>query len=82
MAAVTAEPDDSRPSGHARIVIDGVAQAPADAGFRIIREGYPTPNLGRRGWQVGEERLKPIAVLNEAGRVVWGRALRGRLALK
>ncbi len=70
MAYVTAEPDDSRSIGHARIVIDGLAQAPTDAGFRIIREGYPTPNLGRRGWQVGEERLKPIAVSSEGGKVV------------
>lgn len=70
MAHVTAEPDDSRAIGHARIVIDGLAQTPTDAGFRIIREGYPTPNLGRRGWQVGEERLKPIAVTTEGGRVV------------
>lgn len=69
MATVTAEPDDSRPN-HARIVIDGLSALPADPGFRIIREGYPTPNLGRRGWQVGEERLKPVAVTQEGGRVV------------
>ncbi len=70
MAYITAEPDDSRSIGHARIVIDWLDQPLADPGFRIVREGYPTPNLGRRGWQVGEERLKPVAVTTEAGRVV------------
>lgn len=70
MAYVTAEPDDSRSIGHARIVIDGLGQIPADTGFRIIREGYPTPNLGRRGWQVGEERLKPVSASIEGGSVV------------
>ncbi len=70
MAYVSAEPDDSRSIGHARIVIDGLGQIPADTGFRMIREGYPTPNLGRRGWQVGEERLKPLSASIEGGSVV------------
>jgi len=70
VAYVTAEPDDSRSIGHARIVIDGLGQIPADTSFRIIREGYPTPNLGRRGWQVGEERLKPVSATIEGGSVV------------
>ena len=70
MVFVSAEPDDSRSIGHARIIIEGLTAPPADPAFRIIREGYPTPNLGRRGWQVAEERLKPVATLNEGGRVV------------
>jgi len=45
--------------GHARITLPGM-QAPGDGGFRIIREGYAAANLGRRGWQVQEEKLTPV----------------------
>lgn len=70
MASVTAEPDSSRSIGYARIVIDGLHQMPEDASFRIWREGYPTPNLGPRGWQVREERLKPMQMVVEGAQVV------------
>ena len=50
--------------GHARITLEGV-QAPSDAGFRIIREGYAAANLGRRGWQVQEEKLTPVEIRHE-----------------
>ena len=70
MASVTAEPDSSRSIGYARIVIDGLKQMPEDTGFRIWREGYPTPNLGPRGWQVREERLKPMQMVVEGTQVV------------
>ncbi len=70
MASVTAEPDSSRSIGYARIVIDGLNQMPEDPGFRIWREGYPTPNLGPRGWQVREERLKPMQMVIEGTQVV------------
>jgi hypothetical protein len=33
--------------GHARITIAGL-QAPGDAGFQIMREGYAAASLGRR----------------------------------
>ena len=70
MARVTAEPDSSRSIGYARIVIDGLNQMPKDTSFRIWREGYPTPNLGPRGWQVREERLKPMQMVVEDTQVV------------
>jgi hypothetical protein len=50
--------------GHARITIAGL-QVPADGGFRIIREGYAAANLGRRGWQVQEEKLTPVEIRQE-----------------
>jgi hypothetical protein len=50
--------------GHARITLEGV-QAPSDGGFRIVREGYAAANLGRRGWQVQEEKLSPIEIRQE-----------------
>ncbi len=50
--------------GHARITLEGV-QAPSDGGFRIVREGYATANLGRRGWQVQEEKLVPVEIRQE-----------------
>jgi hypothetical protein len=70
MVSLRAEPDPDRPLGHARIVLDGLAQAPADAAFCIRREGYPSPNLGLRGWQVREERLSPLRVASESGSTV------------
>ena len=50
--------------GHARITLAGV-QAPSDGGFRIVREGYAAANLGRRGWQVQEEKLSPVEMRQE-----------------
>jgi hypothetical protein len=50
--------------GHARITLAGV-QAPSDGGFRIVREGYAAANLGRRGWQVQEEKLSPVEIRQE-----------------
>jgi len=50
--------------GHARITIAGL-QAPADGGFRILREGYAAANLGRRGWQVQEEKLAAVEIRQE-----------------
>lgn len=50
--------------GHARITIAGL-EAPADGGFRLVREGYAAANLGRRGWQVQEEKLNPIEIRQE-----------------
>jgi len=67
---LSAEPDPDRSLGHARIIVDGVGQVPADASFKLRREGYPTPNLGLRGWQVAEERLKPVAAVVEGGHLV------------
>jgi hypothetical protein len=50
--------------GHARITLQGVA-ASGDGGFRIFREGYAAANLGRRGWQVQEEKLQPVEIRQE-----------------
>jgi hypothetical protein len=50
--------------GHARITLEGV-QVPSDGGFRIVREGYAAANLGRRGWQVQEEKLSPVEIRQE-----------------
>jgi hypothetical protein len=55
--------------GHARITIAGL-QVPADGGFRIMREGYAAANLGRRGWQVQEEKLIPVEIRQEGGDTV------------
>ena len=55
--------------GHARITLAGV-QAPSDGGFRIVREGYAAANLGRRGWQVQEEKLSPIEIRQEGADTV------------
>jgi hypothetical protein len=55
--------------GHARITIAGL-QAPADGGFRILREGYAAANLGRRGWQVQEEKLVPVEIRQEGADTV------------
>ena len=70
MPQLSAEPDPDRSLGHARIIVDGVGQVPADVSFKLWREGYPTPNLGHRGWQVAEERLKPVAAAVEGGHLV------------
>ena len=55
--------------GHARITLEGV-QAPTDGGFRIVREGYAAANLGRRGWQVQEEKLTPVEIRQEGADTV------------
>ncbi|MFM7417933.1 MAG: hypothetical protein ACKO51_19490 [Alphaproteobacteria bacterium] len=55
--------------GHARITIAGL-QVPADGGFRIMREGYAAANLGRRGWQVQEEKLTPVEIRQEGSDTV------------
>lgn len=55
--------------GHARITIAGL-KVPADGGFRIMREGYAAANLGRRGWQVQEEKLTPIEIRQEGADTV------------
>jgi hypothetical protein len=55
--------------GHARITIAGL-QVPADGGFRIMREGYAAANLGRRGWQVQEEKLTPVEMRQEGADTV------------
>lgn len=70
MVSLRAEPDPGRSLGHARIVLQGMAQPPGDASFCIQREGYPSSNLGQRGWQVREERLTPMQVLQEGGDTV------------
>lgn len=70
MLSPRAEPDTTRPLGHARIVLEGLRRPPADASFCIRREGYPSPNLGLHGWQVREERLSPVHVAVEDGRTV------------
>src|SRR5688500_13530429 len=70
MLSPRAEPDPTRPLGHARIVLEGLPRPPADARFCIRREGYPSPNLGLHGWQVREERLSPAHVAVEDGRTV------------
>ena len=61
-----AEADPSRPLGHARIVLRGVAEG-ADLRFGLMREGYPAAHLGPRGWQLGEAVLEPAAVESEGG---------------
>ena len=55
--------------GHARNTLAGV-QAPSDGGFRIVREGYAAANLGRRGWQVQEEKLSPVEIRQEGADTV------------
>jgi hypothetical protein len=69
--AVRAEPDPSRPLGHARIIVSGVAAAPAEAALMIRREGYEKTFLGPHGWQVSEARVTPIAVEREGGATVF-----------
>ena len=55
--------------GHARITLAGVG-APSDGGFRILREGYAASNLGRRGWQVQEEKLTTVEIRQEGADTV------------
>lgn len=60
-------PDPSRPLGHARIVLAGLARAPTDARFGLMREGFAAAHLGPAGWQMGEVLLSPLAVEPEGG---------------
>lgn len=55
--------------GHARITIGGM-QVPPNGEFRILREGYAAANLGRRGWQVQEEKLSPAEIRQEGADTV------------
>jgi len=64
--ALRAQADTTRPLGHARIVLRGIA-AGADLRFCLVREGYPAAHLGPRGWQLGEAVLAPEAVESEGG---------------
>ncbi len=64
--SLRAEADTSRPLGHARIVLRGVAEG-GDLRFCLLREGYAAAHLGARGWQVGEAVLEPSAVESEGG---------------
>ena len=66
-----AEKDPQRPMGYARIVVEGLgAPLPAATVFIIRREGFQEANLGLYGWQVQEERLQPIEILEENGAAV------------
>ncbi len=57
-----AEPDPARPLGHARIVLEGIAQPLADGRFALIRAHMPAAYLGPSGWQVGETVLTALAL--------------------
>lgn len=65
-----AEPDNSRSLGYGRLVLRGVDSAALSGGYRIRREGYQASNLGLRGWQVSEEILRPVAILQEGAETV------------
>lgn len=56
------EPDPKRPLGHARIVLEGVAQPLPDGRFSIVRPQMPAAHLGPSGWQIGEAVLTALAV--------------------
>jgi hypothetical protein len=68
--SVRAESDPDRPLGHARIIVGGLPSMPAETGFVIRREGYERGNLGPRGWQVSEAKLKPLAARQSGDSVV------------
>ena len=70
MIKLRAENDRQNALGHARLVIEGISK-PADATFQITREGYAAANLGRRGWQVQEEKLRPVSITQEGSLVVF-----------
>lgn len=55
-----AEPDPARPLGHARIVLEGLAQPLVDARFALIRPQLPAAHLGPSGWQIGEAVLTAL----------------------
>ncbi len=62
-------PDPTRPLGHARIVLAGLARPPSDARFGLMREGYAAAHLGPAGWQMGEVLLTARAVEPEGNGV-------------
>lgn len=69
-----AEPDNTRkPLGHARLVVAGLPPGAAvgAAGFRLRREGHSRNNLGPKGWQVGEELLRPLDTVQEGAETVF-----------
>jgi hypothetical protein len=58
MTAVLAAADPAHPEGgHAIVLLRGVMEVPADARFRILREGWAKGTLGPDGWQVGDALL-------------------------
>lgn len=60
MMAVRAAADPAHPEGgHAILLLQGVTEVPADARFRILREGWSKGTLGPDGWQVGDALLSP-----------------------
>lgn len=63
MTEVLAAADPAHPEGgHAVLLLRGVAEAPADPRFRILREGWTKGTLGPEGWQVGDALLTPDRV--------------------
>jgi hypothetical protein len=55
--------DPAHPQGgHAILDVPLAAAPPADARFRITREGWARGTLGPEGWQVGEALLAPLRV--------------------
>ncbi len=63
MSGVRAAADPAHPEGgHAIILLQGVMDAPADARFRILREGWAKGTLGAEGWQVSDTLLSPDRV--------------------
>lgn len=58
MILVRAAADPAHPEGgHAIVLLQGVMDPPADARFRILREGWSKGTLGPDGWQVGDALL-------------------------
>lgn len=62
-----AEPDPARPFGHARIVLESLAQPLVDARFALIRPQLPAAHLGPSGWQIGEAVLAALVVETAPG---------------
>lgn len=63
MTEVLAAADPAHPEGgHAVLLLRGVAEAPADPRFRLLREGWTKGTLGPEGWQVGDALLSPDRV--------------------
>ncbi len=63
MTEVLAAADPAHPEGgHAVLLLRGVAEPPADARFRLLREGWTKGTLGPEGWQVGDALLSPDRV--------------------
>lgn len=63
MTTVLAAADPAHPEGgHAIILLKGVMDPPADARFRIQREGWAKGTLGAEGWQVSDALISPDRV--------------------